>query len=58
MLQKRGYSDKKKKRTYQLDMYQTRSSKDECSTGSNNHLRSVDILFIEFNRLKDLDDSV
>ena len=39
---------------------QTRSSKDECSTGSNNHL-GLDIFFtsyiIEFNRSKYLDDT-
>ena len=36
--------------------YETRSSKDEYSTGSNNHLRSTD-LFRFLNRSKNLDDT-
>ena len=41
-----------------IDKNKTRSYKDECSTGSNNHLRLTDLLrseIIEVNRSKDLD---
>ena len=43
-----------------IDKNKTRSYKDECSTGSNNHLRLTDLLrseIIEVNRSKDLDDT-
>ena len=43
-----------------LRQNKTRSYKDECSTGSNNHLKLTDILrskIIEVNRSKDLDDT-
>ena len=43
-----------------LRQNKTRSYKDECSTGSNNHLRLTDLLrseIIEVNRSKDLDDT-
>ena len=47
------------KRRKGLQPAQTRSSKDECSTRSNNDLRSTDLFrskIIEFNRSKNLDD--
>ena len=43
-----------------LNVILTRSSKDECSIGSNNHLMSTDLFrsqIIEFNRSKNLDDT-